>query len=133
MLRRRLEVFVGTQQRELMAQTELGNECGDGSHLHADPAACILELCSGNVIFSSRLDQRQRGESLDDLCAGLRAGKSLKQFLQDKPRHDHDICPQQCFFQVLNFRLRSVGILAKGQRPDARIDEECHERDRSAL
>ena len=116
-----------------MAQTKLGNECVDGSHLHATPAACISKLCSCNVIFPSWLDQRQRGEPLDDLCAGLRAGEPLKQLLQDKPSRDHDTCPQQCFFQVSNFRLRSVGIPAKGQRPDARIDEECHERDRSAL
>lgn len=110
-----LEVFVCTQQREFVAQAELSNDCVDGSDLNSGPAACVSKFCSGNVIFSGGLDQRQCGKPFDDLRAGFRAGEALKQLLQYKPCRDHDISTKQCFFQVSNFRFRSLGVPTKGQ------------------
>ena len=116
-----------------MTQTKLGNDRVDRSDLHSRSAACIPEFCSGDMILSGRLNQRQRSEPLDDLRAGFRARESLKKLLQDEAcRHD-DIRTEQCFLQVLNCRFRRLGIPAKGQRPNAGIDEQCHERERSAL
>ncbi len=133
MFRRGLEVLVRAQQRDFVAQTKLRNERIDGSDLHSGPTAGISQFCSCNMILPSWLDQRQRRKPLDDLCAGLRTGEALEQFLQDKARGDDDVRPKQCFFQMLNFWFRSLSVPAKGQGPDASVDQERHERDRSAL
>ena len=37
------------------------------------------------MVFAIRLQQGQRCEALNDLCAGLRSGESLKQFLENQP------------------------------------------------
>ena len=129
----RLEVFVRTQKCEFVAQAELGNDRVDGPDLNTGSAACVSQVCRGNVIFPNGLDQGQRGETLDDLCACLRAREPLKQFLQDQPCRHYDVCAKQRLLQVLNFWLGRPSVPAKSQRPNACIDKKCHERDRSAL
>ena len=116
-----------------MTQTKLGNDCVDRSDLHPGSSACIPQFCGGNVIVSGGLDQGQRSKPLDDLRAGFRARKSLKQFLQDETCRDDDVRTKQRFLEVLNFRFRRLSVPAKGQGPNTCIDKQCHERDRSAL
>ena len=43
------------------------------------------------MVFAIWLQQGQRCEALNDLCAGLRSGESLKQFLENQPGRDDDI------------------------------------------
>ena len=83
-----------------MGHAELGDQCIDRSDLDARPAAGVPEFRCGNVIVPGRLERREGGESLDDLLAGLCAGETLQQFLQDDSRGHDDIRSEQGFPEV---------------------------------
>ncbi len=83
MLRCMREVFVGAQQNRLMPDAQLRDERINRTQLHACPAACVSEICCGNVVCAIWLNQPERCEALDDLLARLGACESLKKLLQD--------------------------------------------------
>jgi hypothetical protein len=56
--------------------------------LDACSAARVPEISGCDMVFAIRLQQRKRCEALNDLCAGLRPGESLKQFLENQPGRD---------------------------------------------
>lgn len=116
-----------------MSHAELSNQGVDGSHLNPGSSTCISQFCRCNVVFASRLDERQRCKSLNDLCAGPGTGETLKKLLQDQARRDDDVGTQKRLLQMLNLRFRRLNVPAKRQGPNARVDEQSHVRDRSAL
>jgi hypothetical protein len=75
------------------------------------------------MIFAIRLEQRKRSEALDDLCAGLRPGESLKQFLKNQPGRDDDIGAHKGVLELMNCGLRGRGIAAQSERPNARVNQ----------
>ena len=133
MLRGVCEIEVGAQQNEIVPDAELPDECVDGTDLHTCPTAQIPEPCGGNVVLAIGLDQCQRGKSLDDLAACFCARKSLQQFLQDDACGDDKVCSGQSVLECLYLWQFNLDIPSESERPDARVDEERHLRDRSAL
>ena len=85
------------------------------------------------MVFAIRLQQRKRCEALNDLCAGLRSGESLEQLLENQAGRDDNIGAHEGVLEQVNFRFRARGIAAQCERPNARVNEQSHERERSAL
>lgn len=75
------------------------------------------------MIFAIWMQQGKCCEALNDLCAGLRTGESLKQFLEDQPCRDDNVGTQQGLLEYVNFRFRRCAIAAQGERPNARVNE----------
>jgi hypothetical protein len=57
----------------------------------------------------------------------------LEKFLQDKPHGDGDVDSSERFLEGQHFRFFNLDIASERERPDARIDEERHLRERSVL
>jgi hypothetical protein len=80
-----------------------------------------------------RNEKRQRGEALNDVLASSRAGESLQELLQDQSRCHDDFAAFQSLAQRLHFRRAGGFVATQRERPDARVDEQAHRRERSAL
>ena len=133
MLRSVVEVLIRAQQNQIVPDTKLCDKCVDRSNLHARSAAQVPEVGRGNMILTIWLDQGERREGLDNLLACLRVREALQEFLQDQARgHDHP-CPGQGFLEHVDLMPVNFGIAPEGERPDARIDQERHLRERSTL
>jgi len=83
------EIAVGAQQRKLVTNAELCNRRVDRADLHPCTTASIAQICSVDVILPVRGEERHGRKPVDDVLTRARAGKSLKQFLQDETG-DHD-------------------------------------------
>ena len=116
-----------------MSYAQLCEHRVDRPDLYPRSSANVPEFCCGDVVCAIWLQQWQCGKALDDLDTRFRARKSLEQLLQDQTRGDDDIGSEQGVLQFLNFWLSPRGVAAQRERPDARIDEESHLRERSAL
>ena len=73
-----------------MPDTELGQQCIDGSELHSVAATLVSKIRRADVILTVRLKHWYRGEALNDQIPILWSGKTLQQFLQDQAGgHNH--------------------------------------------
>jgi len=133
MLRSVCKVLIGAQQDKLVADAEMRDERVDRPDLHAGPSARVSDACRANMVFAVWLDQCERREPLDDLRACLGARKALEQLLQDEACCHDDVGSGKRFLECLHLRFFNLDIASEGERPDARIDEERHLRERSAL
>lgn len=133
MLRREFEVVVCAQKHEVVSYAQLRKQGIDCTDLDSRPATCVAKFRSGDMILTPRLKQRKRSKPLDDLRAGLCTGETLQQLLQHKPCRDDDICAQEGIPELLYLRLGSGGITPQCERPNARVYQQGHARDRSAL
>lgn len=79
------EVLIGGQERQVVADAELGDQGIDGSDLHTGAAACRAERRGVDMVLSIGLHQRQRGEAVDDLCPRLGPGKPLSNSWKMRP------------------------------------------------
>ena len=116
-----------------MPNAQLGEQRVDRADLDTCSATLFPELGRCDVVLAIRLQQRKRCEALDDLLARLWPRESLKQFLENHSRRDDDIGAHERVFELLNFRLSARSIAAQGKRPDARVYEQRHDLERSAL
>lgn len=133
MRRREDEITIGRQQSQPVTNAELRENGVDRADLHAGSTTPISEFRSLNVIPAVRLKERKCLEPLDDDTARPRTGEPLQQFLQDHAGRQDRMASFERNAQRLYLRHRRVPIAPKGQRPDARIDEQTHRRERSAL
>ena len=78
------EVFVGGQHCQVMAYTQLGQQCIDRAHLHTASAAMIPQLCRPDMIVAIRHQQRDRSKSIQNLIAAFGSGEALEQLLKHK-------------------------------------------------
>jgi hypothetical protein len=62
-----------------------------------------------------------------------RTREALQQFLQHEPGSHDDFTAFQRMTQGVHLRQRRFLVAPKRMRPDARIDEQGHRRDRSTL
>lgn len=90
-----IEVVVDAQQCQIVPDAELGEQGVDRADLNSGSAASISEFGRRNVILTVGLEQRKRCEALDYLCARLRAGEALKQFLKDEACCHDDVGTQE--------------------------------------
>lgn len=116
-----------------MTETELGEQGVDGANLHTRAPAAIAQFRGVDVILPVRSQQRQGREPLDDVFACTRAGESLQQFLQDQPRGHDGFAAFKGVAQRVYLWGGGGLVATEGERPDARIDEQGHRRERSAL
>ena len=127
------EIVVGCQQGQAVANAELRDHGIDRADLQAGAAAAIAQFRSIDVILPVRSQQRKRRKTVNDVLSRLRAGKSLQQFLQDETRDYDSFSTFQRVTQYANLRGGRNLVAAERERPDARIDEQRHRRERSAL
>lgn len=84
MLGRIYEVFVCCQQRKIVLNTQLSDECVNSAKLCASTPTLIAKIRCGNMRVTIWLKQGQRLEPLDDAFAIFRSREALKKLL------DHD-------------------------------------------
>jgi hypothetical protein len=128
-----LEVAVGAEQLQFPVNAKLGQQGIDGPHLQSQAPALIAKLCRTNVVVSVRNDVGKRAESLDDLLAGSRTGKTLEQFLEYETGCEDELSCPQCLRQSTEMRQIGWRVAPQRQRPYARVDEQTHSRERSVL
>jgi len=116
-----------------VSDAELGNQGIDRSDLNPGSATLIPKFGRSYMIFTVRLQQRQRCEPLDNLRNGLRPREPLEQLLKDQPRGDNNFGVRQRLFEHLNLGLGSDCVPTQREGPDARVDKKRHVRERSAL
>ena len=133
MLRRVYEVLIRAQQNNIVPDAELGDERIDCADLHPRPAACVSKACRGDMVITVWLDQCERGEALHDLLARPGTREALQQFLQDQSGGDDDVRTGERLSECPHLGFFNLDIASERQRPDARIDQERHLRERSAL
>ena len=127
------KVVVRREQCELVSDAELRKQRVDGAELNASSAAGVAQLCRGDVILTVGVHPSEGSESFDDLLFGGRSSEALEEFLEDQACCDHERFAEQSISQRLNLWFGSLYVPAKPQRPDAGIDEQTHDRLRSAL
>jgi hypothetical protein len=116
-----------------VAKANLREERIDRSSLDTAAPAPIAQGCGVYVIFTIWHDERNRGETTQDLNLRFGAREALQQFLQDQASGKDQFATLDGPDKSLHFVRRGRGLSPKGERPDARIDEEAHSRLRSAL
>ena len=121
------------QHGQIMPDTQLRQKSIDRSDLHASASAAVPQLCCLYVIVPVGCDQRQCRKAFDDLRARFRSGKSLQQLLQDKAGGQKRLTALDATDQFPHLRHRRGGVTSQGQRPHARVHEDAHPRERSAL
>jgi hypothetical protein len=127
------EIVVGCQQHQVVTNAQLRDYRVDRADLQAGAAATIAQVRSVDVIQPVRSQERQRRKTVDDVLSRLRTGKSLQQFLQDQTRDHNGFTTFERVAQYANLRGGRNLVSAERERPDARIDEQGHRRERSAL
>ncbi len=133
MIRSMNEFSVGGQQEQVMANAKLGKQRVDGSNLHPRAAATIAQLRGCDLVFTFRLRQGQGAEAFDDLDSRLRPSEALEQFLQDQSGGCEHIGPGKRLLQREDFGCRRRRVAPKSKRPNARVDQEGHDLERSRL
>lgn len=81
MVRDVMEILVRRQHCQVMAYAQLSQESIDGSNLHAVSSTAIPKLRRCDVIVAVWDEQGDGGKPIQNLIAGLRARKALKEFL----------------------------------------------------
>lgn len=127
------KVTIRGQERELMTDAELSEQGVDGADLHPGAAAPIAQVRGVDMVLPIGSEERQGGEPLDDVLARARSGEPLQQLLQNQPRRHDDFPNFQSLAQRFHFRRAGGFVTAQRERPNARIDEQAHRRERSAL
>ena len=61
-----------------MATAQLNEKRVDRPYLYPAPTAGVSNLSGLNVVFSIRMQERQGGQPLDELVAGLGSSESLQ-------------------------------------------------------
>lgn len=117
-----------------MPQAKLDQHCVNRSDLHPVASTRVAELGGLNVVLAIRLEERERGEPLNQLVAGLGSGEALEQFLKDQPSSEHLVCTFKSSSKHLDCLRRSISVASESQRPDGSVYEQAYDlRDRSAL
>lgn len=127
------EVMIGRQQGQLVADAELREQRVNRSDLQSAPPAGIAQLRCRDMIVPVRSEERERREALDDQPASLGSGKALEQFLQHQAGRDDRITALERVDEGRDLGAFVRRITPQRQRPDAGIDEQTQDRERSAL
>ena len=88
--------------------------------------AAIADFGSFCVVFPIRLQEAKRAEPIDQLAMRFGACKPLKKFLQHEAGSKDLVCPIESVPKHADFGQYSDSVPAKGERPDAGIDEQAH-------
>ena len=127
------EVVIGRQHREIVAETELRQQCIDGADLNASASAFVSQFGRVYMVAPVGNQERQRGEPIEDLRAVTRSGETLQQLLQNEPGGYEFVTGFNGADQFASFARRARHVAPERQRPDAGIDKQAQRRERSAL
>ena len=133
MLRHAAEVLVRGQQGQTMADAEPGDESVDRPGLHAPASAQVPERGCLDVVFQVGAEKRQGAKAREDLISRAGPAESLEDLLEDESRRDDEFAPFEGVRERGNFGNIGGLIAPHRKRPDARVDEEFHDRERSVL
>jgi len=128
-----LEVTICREQCVLMTDGELRDERVDRAELNAGLPAGVPHLRTSDVVVAVGLHEGHARESLDDLRTSSVRHETLKDLLQDQTGRDDDVIASECADKLIDRRDVLWTVASKRERPDARIDEKAHPRERSAL
>ena len=116
-----------------MSNAELRQDRVDCPHLNSCAATAIAQLSRLNVVLPVGGEKRQGSEMIDDLIAIAWPREPLKQLLQHQARGDHGVAALEGGPQRTNFGRAFGRVSSEGQRPDTRIDQQGHLRERPPL
>ena len=116
-----------------MADAELRDERINCPNLDSAAAARIAQRRGLDVIVPVRKQERHRGKPLEDLCTCLRSRETLQQLLENEPGSQDSFTPRKGVAEGEDLGARLRHIPPQCQRPDTRVDEQAHLRERSAL
>ena len=127
------EVLVRRQQAQSVPDAQPGQEGVDRADLNPASAAVVPQSRGFDVILDLwRNDGEEREFFHDPLCLG-RSLESLEQFLEhDSRAHDH-VAALQALVEKNHLGRTWSRSAPERQRPNARVHEKVHDRDRSAL
>jgi len=133
MLGQRMKILVGCEHCQAVAKAKLRQDCVDRADLHTSAPTAIAKLGCLDVVAPVWGEQRQSTETLDNLLTRPRSDKTLQEFLQNKASRGDLLASLQRDYERIDFRGRSGHISPECQRPDARVNEKRHLRERSFL
>jgi hypothetical protein len=112
---------------------QVGDEGIDRADLNTRRAQCVADARRSDVIFARGREVLQRSEHLDDLYPGSFRDDALQQFLQDQPGDGDDLTTGERIPQRPDLRHIRRSVPAQRKRPDTRVNEQAHPRERPAL
>jgi hypothetical protein len=112
---------------------QMGNEGIDCADLNTCGTQRVAHASRCDMIFARGREVLQRREHLDDLRPGSFGDDALEQFLQDHPGGGDDLTTSERIPQCPDLSHIRGSVPAQRERPDARVDEQAHPRERSAL
>ena len=112
---------------------QVGDEGIDRADLNTSGTQRVAHARRSDVIFARGREVLQRSEHLDDLRPGSFRDDALEQFLQDQPGGGDDLTTGERIAQRPDLGHIRRSVPAQRERPDARVDEQAHPRERSAL
>ncbi len=129
----RFEVPIRCQKLKTMPDGQSRQKRIDRPDLNAASATLVPQSRGFDVILHLGHDDGQERKLFQDSVALPRALEALKQLLDHQPRGHDQVSPLQAPFEHADFRSGRRGRAPQRQRPDARVDENIHDRERSAL
>jgi hypothetical protein len=78
------EVAVGREQRQIMADAQLGQQSIDSADLYPTPPAIVPQLGGPDMIVAIGTQEWKRGKSIEYSAPSLRSREALQQLLKDK-------------------------------------------------
>ena len=116
-----------------MTDAELRAESVDRPGRHASAPAQVPERGCFDVILQIGTEQGKRTEARENPIPLAGPVKPLEEFLEDEARRDDEFAPFEGTREGRDLgKIRGM-IAPQGEGPDARIDEQLHDRERSDL
>ena len=112
---------------------QVGNEGIDRADLNTCGTQRVAHARRSDMIFARGREVLQCSEHLDDLRPGSFRDDALEQFLQDHSGDGDDFPTGERIPQRPDLRQIRGSVPAQREGPDARVDEQAHPRERSAL
>ena len=119
----RTEIIVRAEKDKVVFEAELYQQGVNGSNLETVTPTSVADFGCFYMVVPIRLQEAKRAEPIDQLAMRFGARKPLKKFLQHKARSKDLVCPIESVRKRADFGRSSDSVAAKGERPDACIDE----------
>lgn len=116
-----------------MSDAELSEDRVNRAHLDSSPPCAIADLRGLEVVVAVGGDEREDCEARDDCLLRTRPMKALKDLLVDESGRNNEIAACQSSLEGTDLGKGRGAIATHCKRPDARVDEEGHLRERSRL
>lgn len=116
-----------------MADTESREERVDGADLDSSPPTPVPKSRRVDVIPAVRVQEGKGVEAFQDRFPRPGPCEPLQDLLKDQSGGDHQLTGPEGIFEGSNLRQIGGGVPAQGHGPHARVHQQAHDRERSAL